>query len=260
MEESGIIYVKDLQLKLNNIDSYNIIVNIINEANLVWAGLRHAIPSHLKTNPNPMLEISYSLKINSKVFDVLEKTSKHYYTLIISTKAKVLKRDFNLNDKQLKKVFILPHTVSFEPYVRAFQYKLLNSILFTNTKLFKMGFVTEDKCSFCNSQSETLSHLLFDCKKTRSFWRYFEFYFYSLSKEFVHLTLKDVIDVGIIITKCPLLNYLLLIPKIYLWDCTRTQILPNITGFKLKLKNKYQTEKYVCTKNNKFNKKWIINN
>lgn len=215
-----------------------------------------------------MLEISHSLKINNKVFDVLEKTSKHYYTLIISTKAKfpnnaqVLKRDFNLNEEQLKKVFILPHTISFEPYVRAFQYKVLNSILFTNTKLFKIGFVTEDKCSFCKSQLETLSHLLFDCIKTRSFWRDFKFYFYTLSKEFVHLTLKDVI-VGIIITKCPLLNYLILIAKIYLWNCRRTQILPNITGFKLKVKNKYETEKYVCTKNNtldKFNKKWIINN
>ena len=215
-----------------------------------------------------MLDLSHSLKINNKVFDVLEKTSKHYYTLIISTKAKfpnnaqVLKRDFNLNDERLKKVFILPHTVNFEPYVRAFQYKVLHSILFTNTKLFKIGFVREDKCSFCKSQSETLSHLLFDCKKTRSFWRDLEFYFYSLSKKFVHLTLKDVI-VGIIIIKCPLLNYLLLIAKTYLWDCRRTQILPNITGFKLKVKNKYETEKYICTKNNtldKFNKKWKIYN
>ena len=61
-------------------------------------------------------------------------------------------------------------------------------------------------------------------------------------------------------TKCPLLNYLLLIAKIYLRDRRRTQILPNITGFKLKVKNKFETEKYVCTKNNtldKFNKKWL---
>ena len=84
---------------------------------MVWAGLRHAIPSHLKTNSNPVLETSHSLKINNEVFDVLEKISKHYYTLLISTKAKfpnnaqVLKRDFNLNKEQLKKVFILPHTV-----------------------------------------------------------------------------------------------------------------------------------------------------
>ena len=160
-----------------------------------------------------------------------------------------------------KLVFILPHTVSSEPYVGAFQYKVLNSLLFTNTKLFKIGIITEDKCSFCKSDSETSSHLLFDCIKTKSFWRDFKSYFYSLSKEFVHLTLKDVI-VGIIITECPLLNYLLLIAKIYLGDCRRTQILPNITGFKLKVKNKFETEKYVCMKNNtldKLNKKWLIN-
>ena len=36
--------------------------------------------------------------------------------------AQVLKRDFNLNDEQLKKLFILSHTVSFEPSARAFQY------------------------------------------------------------------------------------------------------------------------------------------
>ena len=90
--------------------------------------------------------------MNNKVFDVLEKTSKHYYTVLIGTKAKfpnnaqVLKRDFN-----------------------AFQYKVLNSILLANTKLFKIGFVTEDKCSFCKSQSETLSHLLYDYIKRRSF-------------------------------------------------------------------------------------------
>ena len=64
-------------------------VYIINKTNfLVWAGLRHAVPSHLKTNINPMLEISHSLKINNMVCDVLEKMSKHYYTLIISSKAK----------------------------------------------------------------------------------------------------------------------------------------------------------------------------
>ena len=83
------------------------------------------------------------MKINNKVFDVLEKTSKHYYTLIISTKAKfsnnaqVLKRDFNLNDEQLKKVCILPHTVSFEPYVRAFC--VVRFVFFVMEKCLKLN-------------------------------------------------------------------------------------------------------------------------
>ena len=57
------------------------------------------------------------------------------------------------------------------------------------------------------------------------------------------------------------MNYLLLIAKVYLWDCRRSETLPNITGFKLKVKNKYETEKYICIKNNtieKFTRKWAI--
>ena len=46
---SGIIYIHDLLLNLNTIDSYNYFLNKIDKSNfLQWAGLRHSIPSHLK--------------------------------------------------------------------------------------------------------------------------------------------------------------------------------------------------------------------
>ena len=92
------------------------------------------LPSHL---------ISKS-KTNNRTF--LMKKSKDYYTKLISKKAKfsnnslVLKRDFSLNEDQLRKVFLLPHMVCSEAYVKAFQYKVLNSILYTNTKLHKIGY------------------------------------------------------------------------------------------------------------------------
>ena len=35
--------------------------------------------------------------------------------------------------KPLKKAFLLSHSVAFVPYVKAYQFKLLNSILFTNS-------------------------------------------------------------------------------------------------------------------------------
>ena len=110
-----------------------------------------------------------SLTINNNAFDILRKKSEDYYTLIISKNAQfskhslVLKRDFNLSEDQLERVFILPHIVCSEPYVKTFQYKVLNSILYTNTKLYKIGFITDYKCSFCKSEPETLLHLLFDC-------------------------------------------------------------------------------------------------
>ena len=48
---------------------------------------------------------------------------------------------------------------------------------------------------------------------------------------------EDII--GITKSKCPLLNYLI-IGKLYLSDCRKKQVLPNIEGFKFKVRIKYQ--------------------
>ena len=248
-------------------DSYNIISKQVGKVNfLSWAGLRHAIPSYLKTNNYIFMASPLSLVINDNAFNVLKKKSKDYYSLLLSKKAQfpnrslTLKRNFDLTGDQLQKVYILPHTVCCEPYIRAFQYKVLNFILYTNTKLYKIGFVTDDKCSFCKSHPETLSHFFFDCVYSQTFWKDFELYFHYISKEPVSLTLKDVM-IGSIDSKRPLLNYLLLIAKVYLWDCRRTNILPEIIGLKHKVKIKFEIEKYISIKNNtldKFNRKWTI--
>ena len=266
--ESGIIYVNDLLFHLNSTDSFNIISKKISRTNvLIWAGLRHSVPSHLKTTNRTSSTTPLSFRIDNKDFDALKKKSKDYYLLIKSRKAqfpnnsRCLKHDFNLTDDQLKKVFLLPHNLAFEPYVKAFQNKILNSILYTNSKLYKIGYIAVDKCSFCDeSEPETLPHLFFHCVHSQLFWKQFEYYYYSLTKKFFHLTLQGVL-IGTVTSKCPLLNYLVLIAKVYLWDCRRSETLPNITGFKLKVKNKYETEKYICIKHNtigKFTRKWAL--
>ena len=62
-------------------------------------------------------------------------------TLLIKKKAcfpnfgQKLKLDFNLSNEVLKKACLLPHSVAFEPYVKAFQFKGLNSILFHQFKV-----------------------------------------------------------------------------------------------------------------------------
>ena len=45
--------------------------------------------------------------------------------------------EFNPTEDQLEKIFLLPHIVCFESSVKAFQYKVRNSILYTNVKLCK---------------------------------------------------------------------------------------------------------------------------
>ena len=139
---------------------------------------------------------------------------------------------------------------------KAFQYKVLNSILFSNKKLCKIGYVQDDKCSLCKTDSKYLYHIFFECRHTKQFWKEFQHYFYPLTREFTCLTLQDVIT-GILCTNCPLLNYLIL----YLWGCRRNQTLPIITAFSSKIKIKYETDQYICVKTNKmdkFDKKWVL--
>ena len=46
---------------------------------------------------------------------------------------------------QIRACILVPRTQ------KAFQYKVLNSILFTNKKLCKIGYIQDDKCSLCKT-------------------------------------------------------------------------------------------------------------
>ena len=118
--DSGICIIKDLLFNLDNIESFNAINNIIEKANfLTWTGLRHAIPSILKTiEYTTFTENTYFTKGN-EIFDIAEKKTKDYYSLIISNKAQL-----PCNAKNSKRDCL--------------QYKVLNSILYTNAKRFKI--------------------------------------------------------------------------------------------------------------------------
>ena len=84
--------------------------------------------------------------IGDKIFDVTEGKSKDYYTLLIREKAKPpniiqkLQGNFHFHSDHLKQIFKLPQSIVVESYIKAIQYKVINSILYTNTKLYKIGF------------------------------------------------------------------------------------------------------------------------
>ena len=70
---------------------------------------------------------------------------------------------------------MLPITVSREPYLRYFQYKVLNCILFTNDVLFKIDYIPSPNYSFWRGgfamkTTDTRNHVLFSCPFSYSFW------------------------------------------------------------------------------------------
>ena len=147
---------------------------------------------------------------------VTKKKSKDHYSLSVRKKACFPNNTRKLKcDEALKKAFSLPYSVAFEPYAKAFQFKVLNSIFYTNSKGYKIGYIADDLCSFCKRESETMQHFVYDCSYSISFWKDFELYYLSLTKQQIHLNLKDIL-IGLLTPELPLLNYLLLIGKNYL--------------------------------------------
>ena len=74
---SGIIHVNDLLFHLNSTDSFNIISKKISRTNvLIWAGLWHSVPSHLKTTNRTSSTTPLSFRIDNKDFDALKRNRK----------------------------------------------------------------------------------------------------------------------------------------------------------------------------------------
>ena len=257
--EAGITYTHDLLFDRDINVAFTHLSKKINKTNfLQWASLRHSIPSQLRFANVPLSTLSPSFTFENNTFDIREKRSKYYYSLHVSRKAQhpnitiKLQRDFDFTIDQINQIFLLPHSVALESYVKAFQYKVINSIfLYTNTKLCgKIGYRSNDLCTFCNTESETSNHFFYKCSHTRQFWTDFASYWHLLSKHQIHLSLKDVLF-EILSEKCPLLdllNYFIIIGKLFLWDCRRSQTLPKIEGFKVKIKIKYEIESKITKK------------
>ena len=161
---------QNLLFSLNIKDSFSHWSHKIFKINfLQWAGLRHSIPFSLKiTIPCPSTAFPL-FSIHDDISDVRKKKSKDYYSLLVGKKAqppnivRKLLSDFNFSFDHLREIFTLSHSVVLESYVKGFQFKVINSILYTSSKLYKMGFKTDDLCSFCKAESEIRYHLLYQC-------------------------------------------------------------------------------------------------
>ena len=56
-------------------------------------------------------------------------------------------------------------------YINWLQYKVINRILGTKQYQFKVGITTDQNCSLCNSNPETILHMFCQCPKTIELWR-----------------------------------------------------------------------------------------
>ena len=130
-------------------------------------------------------------------------------------------------------------SVALDTYTRDFQYKILNRMLFTNSKLFKLKLVESPLCSFCDKNEETLEHLFVFCEHSKAFWKEISSWLHECGIE----TLPDLTDqINIMFglfdadNHFMLLNHIMLIAKQTILLCRQKSISPSFIIFLAHLK------------------------
>ena len=133
-----------------------------------------------------------------------------------------VKADFNLEDDDLKEVFRLSKTAARETFINSFQYKILNNIIYTNSRLAKIRYVQSNSCTFCGVCRETRDNLFFLCSSSKKFLNKLANYWLLVSGTHFTPTLQNVIvgkfDLDSDFRQQKLLNYLLLLGKLQRWN------------------------------------------
>ena len=164
---------------------------------------------------------------------------------LVSQQSPEASQSWNLNSLLMmwkqKKAFSLIRTCICETFVQCFQFKILNDILFTNSRLAEIGLIQSDLWTFCNIGLEIVDHLFFYCVYSRVFWDEFESYWFAIAKEQRKLEFNTIL-LGVTDTKCPLFNYLIVLGKLHLWNCGSNKSLPLFPCYKELVKRKYETE------------------
>ena len=156
--------------------------------------------------------------------------------------------------------YTLPRKVTTNTYLRSFQYKILNNILYLNENLFVFGLSTTSSCSFCNCFHENITHLFCDCTIAQRLWKKLQL---QLKENITLLLLTPQAAIfGFLEADCQtylMQNHILLIPKLDIYKYRKNKFVSSTCLLKeiSKIKN---IEKKVASVNEKKNiaykRKW----
>ena len=112
------------------------------------------------------------IPFNIEPFINKTKGTKHLYKVLskndeIPTGRKKWTNHYDFDDSVWGNIFYLPFKITNDSKLQWFQYRILHNILTTNSLMFKANIVSSPLCTFCNSESETITHIFWDCQKVQ---------------------------------------------------------------------------------------------
>ena len=172
------------------------------------------------------------------------------------------KLNINLNDDiGWEKIYSTSFVVTKDTKLQNIQFKILHRILTTNSFLYQINVIDENVCTFCRDIPETLEHLFFDCVKVNPIWKAFKVWCNNVNNN--NFRIIDDMNIKDVLFYCekgpPIINYLILIIKYYIYTCRFKNTQPSFIGGKTQIIKQQQIEKNVAMLNNtmnNFNQKW----
>ena len=275
--DKGIVFISDLYLNKTcgeSIDIYKqkgtIITNYIQ-----WLGLRNVASkvtirnsSFSRLQADNFIKGTLEFTSGDSHFTMTNAKCKFFYCFMTNNssfypqKALKLQEEFNLNSKELELAYSIPYSITNDNYLRQLQFKVLNFILYDNSKLKKFGITDSDNCSFCSNSVDSMEHMIFLCEKIQIFWRDVFGIINTIKNTTIPID-KKYIFLGVLKAgkHFAFINFAIILAKSYIYTCKRKPKIPTKTGFLQILKEKYTIEKELARRNsekaqNEFKQKW----
>ena len=266
-----IYFVKDLVKEDGNfltLQEFSNKTNIDQTSFLLYFGCIDSIKQFLKKRNIIFDNNSTHNKEQGKSYTLVEtaqRGAKQFYSILLgkvkspktcSKWESLLNREIAWNKvyKKTKKI----NDVKF----KWFQLRINNRILVTNTVLKEMNIVTNNECSFCNNEKDSIFHYLWECNVVQTFWNRLLVYLKDKCDTCTRLTFNPCLilfnDDDKTITDDVFVT-ILLSAKFFIYKCRINKNIPILDNFLQYFKQIYEIEKfaaYMKMNRQKFSTNW----
>lgn len=199
---------------------------------------------------------------------LFEKCSKILYNLINSKDiipSSIQKWNTELSmqleiNVSVKEFFKVCFKTSADTSVQWLQYRILFRMLPTKYYLKKINVSTDDCCSFCKEDVETIQHVFIKCLEILPLWNKLSMHIYCKTTNRIGFNVNNVMFGEIPLNQGnKVVNFIILYTKQYIFNCLKQKKIPHLKGLLQHIYFKYKVERYISIKSCemlKFDKQW----
>ena len=165
----------------------------------------------------------------------------------------------DITDDEWTASFIFLKNSTKDSKLRWIQFRVLHAILTTNRSVAKFKENQTDRCTFCNSQSETIFHLLWDCPIVKEFWLKLFQIISNRCKHAERIIVNEKLAIfgqSEYIFTDNTLDKIILLAKLYIYRCKVQSQTLNIKNFLGDIYKRYCIEKVTFNNSVTFKNKW----